>query len=65
MSRVFNQEKKLLELVKKAEKTAFGEIHHFSKIKTIQDFYELVPPQSFESHLSFIEEAKKDKSNQL
>jgi phenylacetate-coenzyme A ligase PaaK-like adenylate-forming protein len=59
------QEKILLQLLKKAESTAFGKAHNFSSIKSISDFQLSVPPQTYESHLPYINEAKKGKSNQL
>jgi len=60
-----NQEKILLQLLNKAENTVFGKEHHFSSIKSIKDFQTIVPPQSYESHLPYINEAKKGKENQL
>ena len=60
-----NQEKILLQLLKKAENTAFGKANHFSEIKSIKNFQAKVLPQSYESHLPYINEAKKGIENQL
>ena len=59
------QEKLLLELVKKSEKTLFGLAHQFSTIQNIQDFQNRVPISDYESLRPYIEKVKHGDRNIL
>ncbi|MDL1913540.1 MAG: GH3 auxin-responsive promoter family protein [Bergeyella sp.] len=52
------QEKLLLTLVKKAEKTLFGKIHEFQKIRSVKDFQEKVKITDYEGLKNYIEKIK-------
>ena len=62
---VEDQEKLVLSLVKDAEKTLFGRIHHFGEIKNLQDFQRLVPIADYEDLKPFIEKIKHGDRNIL
>lgn len=55
---VEDQENLLFSLVKTAEKTLFGRIHHFKEIKRVEDFQRLVPIADYEDLKPFIEKIK-------
>ncbi len=55
---VASQERILLELVAKAEKTLFGIAHDFKNIRNLSDFQERVPIQDYESLRPFIDKIK-------
>lgn len=59
------QQKLFLAMIKKAENTEFGKIHHFSEIKTIKDFQERVPLQDYETLKSYIEKIAEGRENVL
>ncbi|MGQ1943498.1 GH3 auxin-responsive promoter family protein [Ornithobacterium rhinotracheale] len=59
------QQKLFLAMVKKAQNTEFGKIHHFSEIKTIKDFQERVPLQDYETLKSYIDQIVEGKENVL
>ncbi|MDR2207017.1 MAG: GH3 auxin-responsive promoter family protein [Flavobacteriaceae bacterium] len=59
------QEKLLQDLVKTAEKTSFGKIHHFEEIKSVEDFQNRVPIADYEDLKPFIEEIKLGKPDIL
>ncbi|MBS1549736.1 MAG: GH3 auxin-responsive promoter family protein [Bacteroidetes bacterium] len=59
------QEKLLLELVKKSEKTLFGLSHQFGGIQNIQDFQKLVPIVDYEGLRPYIEKIKHGDRNIL
>lgn len=56
---VEDQEKLLISLVKTAEKTLFGRIHHFEEINSVEDFQRKVPVADYEDLKPFIEKVKK------
>lgn len=62
---VADQEKLLLSLLKKAEKTLFGRLHQFDKIKSISDFQKQVPIADYEDLKPFIEKMKRGEANIL
>lgn len=55
---VLDQEKLLLELVRKAEKTLFGRVHGFSEITSVEDFQRRVPVCDYEDLKSYISKIK-------
>lgn len=59
------QQKLFLAMVKKAQNTEFGKIHHFREIKTIKDFQERVPLQDYETLKSYIDQIVEGKENVL
>ena len=60
-----HQEELLLSLVKTAEKTLFGRLHHFEEIKNIHDFQAKVPIADYEDLKPFIEKIKKGQKDIL
>lgn len=62
---VANQEKLLLNLVKSAQNTAFGQNHQFNQIKSVEDFQNQVPITDYEGLKPYIEKAKRGESNIL
>jgi len=56
---VEDQQKLLISLVKTAEKTLFGRIHHFEEISSVEDFQKNVPVADYEDLKHFIEKVKK------
>jgi hypothetical protein len=59
------QEAVFKHLVLRGEDTAFGRDHHFSKIKTYQDFKAQVPVRDYEGLKNYIERIKKGEANVL
>ena len=59
------QEKLLLDLVKKSEKTLFGLQHQFSEIKTVENFQKTVQISDYEDIKHFIEKIKHGDKNIL
>ena len=57
---IMDQEKLLFSLLKIAENTVFGKEHHFSDIKTIEDFQNRVPVSDYEEIKHYIEQIKQD-----
>lgn len=62
---VTDQQKLLLDLVKDAEKTLFGRLHHFEEIYSVQDFQKQVPVSDYEDLKSYIEKIKKGQKDIL
>ncbi len=62
---VQDQEAILAELVKTAKDTQFGKDHHFSTIKTYDDFKQQVPLRDYEKLKPYIEKIKEGKHNVL
>ncbi len=61
-----NQNKLFFKLIKAAQKTEFGKLHTFHKIRTIQDFQRLVPVTDYEGLKNYIDLIYKEgKSNVL
>ena len=56
---VEDQEKLLLSLVKRAEKTLFGRSYQFENIKTIEDFQKKIPVADYEELKPYIKKVKK------
>lgn len=56
---VEDQEKLLLNLVKYAQNTAFGQNHQFNQIKSVEDFQNQVPIADYEDLKPYIEKAKR------
>ena len=59
------QEKLLLDLVKKSEKTLFGLQHNFSEIKSVEDFQKNVKISDYEDLKPFVEKVKHGDKNIL
>ena len=59
------QEKLLLDLIKKSEKTLFGLQHNFSEIKSVKDFQKNVKICDYEDLKPFIEKVKHGDKNIL
>ena len=62
---VQDQQKLLLSLVKEAEKTLFGRLHHFEEIQTVEAFQKNVPVADYEELKPFIEKIKHGERNIL
>ena len=60
-----DQEKLLLELVNKANKTLFGRERNFESIQSIQDFQRQVPISDYEDLRPYIERIKKGQAHIL
>ncbi|WKS94898.1 GH3 auxin-responsive promoter family protein [Riemerella columbina] len=60
-----HQEALLLQMVKTAEKTLFGRVHHFENIKTIQDFQKQVPITDYEGLKPYIDKMKRGQAHIL
>lgn len=59
-------QKKVFEnLIKKAQNTQFGKDHHFSEIKTHQDFVQRVPIRDYEALKPYIDKVVQGKKNIL
>lgn len=59
-------QKKVFEnLIKKAQNTQFGKDHHFSEIKTHQDFVQRVPIRDYEALKSYIDKVVQGEKNIL
>jgi hypothetical protein len=59
------QEKIFKKLINSAQHTAFGRDHHFSKIKTYQDFIKQVPIADYEALSTYIERVKNGEKDVL
>lgn len=59
------QEKTMKNLVKKAAKTAFGQDHKFTSIKSYSDFKKLVPVRDYEGLKSYVERVVDGEENVL
>ena len=59
------QEKVFRELLKGAANTAFAKDHHFSEIKTYEDFRQHVPVRDYEDFKPYIERLKKGEPDVL
>lgn len=59
------QEDLLLKLVQENARTVFGKDHHFSDIKTYQDFIAKVPVRDYEGHRPYIEQILSGTDNAL
>ncbi|MFZ1704089.1 MAG: GH3 auxin-responsive promoter family protein [Saprospiraceae bacterium] len=60
---VIDQQKLMLQLIKKASNTTFGKDHHFQSIKNYEDFKKNIPVRDYENLKSYIElilEGKQD-----
>ena len=55
---VADQEKIMYHLLSRASKTAFGRDHHFSEIKTFDDFTRAIPIRDYEELKPYIERVK-------
>lgn len=62
---VQDQQNLLLDLVKEAEKTLFGRLHHFEEIHSVKDFQERVPVADYEDLKPYIDKIKKGQRNIL
>jgi hypothetical protein len=62
---VRSQQKVLKELVRKAEHTAFGRDHHFSKIRSSKDFSANVPVRDYEQLTDYIQRVKSGERDVL
>jgi hypothetical protein len=62
---VRSQQKVLKELVRKAEHTAFGRDHHFSKISSSSDFSANVPVRDYEQLTDYIQRVKSGERDVL
>jgi len=56
---VENQHQILFSLIKSAEKTLFGRLHHIEEINSVEDFQKNVPVADYEDLKPFIEKVKK------
>ena len=52
-------------LIKKAQNTEFGKVHHFNKILTYEDYINNVPVRDYEQIKTFIEQIKDGRTNIL
>lgn len=59
------QERKLLQIIRANEKTAFGKKHGFDKIYSIRDYQNRVSPNKYEDLHPYIEALKRGEQNQL
>jgi hypothetical protein len=64
-SAVADQQTIFHNLIKKAQNTEFGKVHHFNKISTYEDYINNVPIRDYEQVKSFIELIKEGRSNIL
>ena len=62
---VEDQERLLLSLIKKAEKTLFGRTYRFEEIQSVADFQKTVPIADYEDLKPYIEKIKKGQRNIL
>src|SRR5258708_1816754 len=59
------QSKKLLEIVRANQNTAFGTTHHFSQINSIADFQSYVPACEYEDLAPYVKAVRNGKKCQL
>ena len=62
---VADQEQLMMTLVKSAAKTLFGKDHHFTEIKSHQDFVKHLPIRDYEGFIPYIDKIKEGKHNIL
>ncbi|MDO4479312.1 MAG: GH3 auxin-responsive promoter family protein [Lachnospiraceae bacterium] len=55
----------LMELLEKNKDTAFGREHHFSEIKTIEDYQKMVPVGVYDNFAPYIERMTRGEKNML
>ncbi|WP_053970772.1 GH3 auxin-responsive promoter family protein [Mangrovimonas sp. ST2L15] len=65
MNPIETQEKVFFELIKKAEKTAFGKDHDFGTIKSHEDFVNRVPIRDYEALKPYVERVVAGEENVL
>lgn len=65
MNPIETQEKVFFELIKKAEKTAFGKDHDFGTIKSHEDFVKQVPIRDYEDLKPYVERVVAGEENVL
>ena len=59
------QRRNLLEMIRRNERTAFGVDHHFSKIRTVEDFRREMPIRGYEHFSPYIERVKKGETSAM
>ncbi len=59
------QQKVFQDLIRQAENTQFGKDHHFSQIKTFEDFAQHVPIRDYEGLKSYVDKVVKGEENIL
>ena len=59
------QHKVFKNLIRQAEKTAFGQDHHFDEIKSYSDFKNKVPVRDYETIKPYVEKVKKGEKDVL
>ena len=59
------QKKVLNQLIREGKETAFGSDHHFSSIKSYEDFKAKVPIRDYEGLKDYVERIQKGESNVL
>jgi hypothetical protein len=59
------QTKKLLQIIRANENTAYGKRYNFAKIRSIEDFQRYVPPVSYEDIRPYVERAMEGEKAQL
>jgi hypothetical protein len=59
------QTKKLLQIIRANENTAYGKRYNFAKIRSIEDFQRYVPPVSYEDIRPYVERAMAGEKAQL
>jgi hypothetical protein len=59
------QAEKLLKIVRANEDSAFGKVHNFRAIKSVQDFQRAVPPNRYEDLAPYIRALLEGEKNQL
>ncbi|MCB9315228.1 MAG: GH3 auxin-responsive promoter family protein [Lewinellaceae bacterium] len=62
---VADQEKIMYHLLSRASKTAFGRDHHFSEVKTFDDFTRAIPIRDYEELKPYIERVKSGERDVL
>ena len=62
---VETQKAVFLNLIQEAEQTQFGKDHHFEKIKTVEDFANLVPVRDYEALKPYVDKVVKGEENVL
>jgi hypothetical protein len=53
----------LMKIIRKNQDTEFGRKHHFSEIKTVDDFKRLVPPSVYDDYAADMERVKAGEAN--
>ena len=62
---VATQQKVLEDLIRQAKNTQFGQDHHFSQIKTVEDFANHVPIRDYEELKPYVDRVVKGEENVL